>query len=291
MDLNNKVVASRIFLPQDAPSNLIAQYSIHNQEVYGTTRELTPGKWTNLIWFTEDGPEWSNPAELNLHIILEGLGDIPDNAADFYTGTYYVDTIELLELPDRYVPPNNLDTVLIPSFIADFRDLIVPDNLMLAGQTISITAKTISEPYERNVLEVDLSLPTYSDQSSYEDVAGGICAQMENLTQVYAIKADVLAPEGAETLQAGFSAIEASNGDTSWYWGGYANLIPNSWKTIFWSSDNFVSFGPDEQVHSESIFKDANEICIWIVTQEQSYEQPVYIDNIVLYELTVTARE
>jgi hypothetical protein len=301
-NLQNKLAIFRAYAPEDAPTNLYAGLFLVDAQNHwrtGTTTNLTPGHWETLVWSTQDAPSWEPPAKLGLQIVLLP-GTNPNDRPD-YSGTIYVDMVELLSLPDAFP---SMETVLESVKEYTFSEkAVVPSEISeIRGENtkeFSLSDEYAHEPYGGDSLRVDLDLDPYDAEA--ETGFGGIYLNLEKATRVDAINTYIFIPErsdvhGASDFAAYYVAID-NEGDL--VYGASSPITIDRWTPLFWgtsyaySGENLCKDEDNDDVCDEKagiwwhewMMPEIQGFYVRIVRAKDSYTGPVYFDDLGIYQV------
>jgi hypothetical protein len=293
-EIQDKVAVFRVYVPKDAPTNVEARLYIGAKDdpfIGGRIEKLSVGEWTTLAWRTQDAPEWQTPATLGIQFALLDAQASTDETA--YNGPIYVDLVELLDCPDRYVEQSILEPIISYDFQ---REDHIPGGFELAGDAkdFSIAEGDHLSSGER-ALRLDLALTPYKNENY-----GGFAVDLQDIPHVDALSILVFIPgqgnEKDDSFEVSFVAID---GNDEGVYGGGVTMPVGRWSPYFWGT-RYAYVGVDYCKDENSDDKcDKPAGLLWHAWKEtnikklyfrvwrngESYGGPVYVDDLVVYQV------
>jgi hypothetical protein len=214
----------------------------------------------------------------------------------------YIDLVEVLDLPDIYVEHLGLDHMLEPisPHFYNFEQITqVPDNMIPQGKVKNMTLsrkEVLSDGAQS--LKLDLELEPYD--SLTETGWGGIHIDLDDVRRVEAMAFSIFIPTQQNTIDANFGAFFVAVDDEGGYVYSGSRPIPvGEWSPQFWGT-RYVYNGPtlclDENKDGQCdepaeqwwyawYETDIKAFDVRIICNGESYQGPVYIDNLAVYQL------
>ncbi|MFO7536736.1 MAG: hypothetical protein R6X32_01600 [Chloroflexota bacterium] len=296
-DLRDKVMIFRVYLPDDAPTNVATQLFLvdeNNDGTWGSYAWLRPGTWTTVAWDTRDSHRpWTGSTTPGIEFKLQAVGTETDLSR--YEGPLYIDLVEIIPLPVAFPPSANeqgLDNILRPVVLLDFEDgLGRPGQIQVsdsAAERGTVPQLSVDSLNGRNALRLDMDLSHFAS-GDIESNAGSIRIALDDVTPVDAITTSIFVPEAGDGSSGDLRVtLVASNEQGRWHYSGLNRLEPGVWTPVFWGTKFAV--GADEWITWEN--PQIGHFFIHVVSfDENGYQGPVYIDNIGLYRVAEAGSE
>ena len=277
--LQNRIVISRLFIPQDAPYNVGVQYHLTGQDFYPSWTNydedrfniIKPGQWNTFAWYTADARSWVDGQDLELCLFLADR-NAENDAKNTFRGTFYLDSVELI--PYHFTHTSGaLKSVNYFAFDNDDIQTALQNLTILERFTTSVNPRYIFENEGIQALQVVLDLPAAGEDGPTSDNSTGLVIDTKD-EPVEAIFTMVLVPEGHDgSVMVTFEGIP-TNGDEPVK--ETFSLEPGKWTPIFWpvrgnDFDNASYTAVDmEEVHV-------------LITSAEAYAGPIYLDYLGVY--------
>ena len=102
--LENQIIISRIYVPDDVPDNLQVQFHLVDSGFWPSYGNILAGQWNTFVWYTADAPEMEQESDLEICLILRDR-NAENGLKNAYDGTFYLDKVELFPYNYTYHGP------------------------------------------------------------------------------------------------------------------------------------------------------------------------------------------
>ncbi|MFO7536737.1 MAG: hypothetical protein R6X32_01605 [Chloroflexota bacterium] len=272
--LQNRIVISRLFIPEDAPYNLSVQYNLTKQDFYPSWENsaadrfdvIKPG-WNTFAWYTADAREWVDGQDLRFCVYLTDR-KAEDADKNSFRGTLYLDRVELI--PYHYTHASHaLKTV---NYYAFDSDNIGRNLTVLPGYTTNVNPRFVFADEGIEALHIELDLPAAGEAVPTSNNSTGLVIAT-NDQPVEALFTMIFVPELADgSLMITFEGIQSNGEEVSQTF----PLVPGQWTPIFWPvrSNDF-----DNVSYTAATMQEINVL----ITSTEAYAGPIYFDYLAVY--------
>jgi hypothetical protein len=274
--LRNKIIISRIYIPEDAPDNLLVQYRLIGSDSWTSFSNSLSGQWNTFVWYTANAPE---EVDVELCIILADR-EAQDGTKNSYDGAFYIDNVEVI--PYSYVyfeEETNEEEISIDTFNAlkpvnyfTFEDEILPDGITVPDTNIENKLPNTSFGNENTGLRLDLNLPPAGESAPTTENSARIILSTNRQPVEAAFVYMRVSENSGDSISVTFKGLRTDGLTISQTF----PIFSDDWVSIFWPTRAHDFDTPSNTPELE-------HITIYITSRE-GYKGPVFFDYLATYE-------